>query len=220
MRNFYQNVVGVRLREVLDSMARRSPTERLSLAGEIDVARAAATSALEMFEEVCVENPRDEAGDPRYGVREQAVALAVLRQSMDHVRDMVTACARVGALADGVFSAEQVDYVVRQVGRAVDRVIAPADPGLAERFREEIDAIDVPAPDSSNDPERFARQIRASLAAIEATVPGFSGSARVAIPESRRIGDGGRGRNGRRNVRGGEAGDGEDLGGVDDEGGG
>ena len=116
--------------EKLAQLTRQPLETQVSLYEELAIARLAASKALALAQPVLLGEITDQ--------RLVAMSIAVLREAMNHVRDMVMAAARIEKDADDKFSLKVLALFVAQITKAVHDELGD-DVALCERITRAID---------------------------------------------------------------------------------
>lgn len=151
MAGRYTRGVSTTLKQRLEELSAESVQERVSLAEEIDVARLLAERAVKIYDAVVL--AEDSTASPEI----KANASSVVQSSLDAVAKLVEKFARVDALMKDKIPAHQIDFILLQVGQALDKGLDRlktfgVDPNLIEGIKkdihQEIENIQVPRDES------------------------------------------------------------------------
>ncbi len=123
----YHKYIGQTLKSKIDSFLNAPQGEQLALYEELAVARTTALESLQLFDIAMG------SGDDKT----RAMAIGLVRQSMDHVREMCLAASRIEKDAEDKVSSRSISLFIAQIVRAIYRVCP--DKTLAQRIESEID---------------------------------------------------------------------------------
>lgn len=139
--NFYARRAGPTLQKLLEELRVSSPEDRHSLAGEIDIARAACLEAVDVFNKVCIES-----GDQKGKISDMAkdLSIQILQRSLNNVAELVSKAAKVHSIQSQVFDREVVGHVIEQLTHIIEKKVAVVSPRLADEIIEAIQNIKVP----------------------------------------------------------------------------
>lgn len=158
---WYSRRAGPILRERLEELRSANPSERHSLADEVDLARLIAERNVQIYEAAVLEGKgSDEL---------KAEASAALRAALNHVSEIVSKAAKVHAVSNSVIELEHIDYIVVQMTRAIEEEIAEVDRALADRLIARLGSIKLPEGKESG-AEDTAQAVRAALREIEGSM--------------------------------------------------
>ena len=112
----YTKRASIPLKALLDEVAKKSPSERMSLADEIDVARIICDRAIKTFDKVFFnEDPNKEISD-----KSKLGTMRLVQDSLEHVSRLVAQHAKVLALSDATLNTEQCGYMIDQIVKILD----------------------------------------------------------------------------------------------------
>lgn len=136
MASFFSRHAGETLKKRLAEIA-GAEQERLALNEEVDIARLMALESMQMWEAA--------QKSDNSATRGQAVAL--VRQSIDHITETVKRAATVRQLVGDSMSAEDVGYVVAQVQKILDAELGSTDAGreVLKRVTKQLEEVRLPA---------------------------------------------------------------------------
>ena len=155
---WYSRRAGPILKDRLEEMRQANPSERHSLADEVDLARLIAERNVQIYEAAVLEGKGSE--------ELKAEASTALRSALNHVSDLVSKAAKVHAVSNSVIELEHIDYIVQQMTRAIEEEIAEQDRVLADRLIERLGKIKLPE-GKEKGAEDTAQAVRAALRGIE-----------------------------------------------------
>lgn len=125
----YAKFLGPTLRSAIEELASDPHFDQVNLYDEIAVSRIAASKALKLAEPVLT-------GEAEVKESVKVLALDCVREAMNHVRDMVTAAAKIERDANAKVSLRVVDLIIVQIIKAVYEVCP--DKELAKKIAEHI----------------------------------------------------------------------------------
>lgn len=156
--SFYSRRAGPTLKARLEELREANPSERHSLADEVDLARLIAERNVQIYEAAVLENKgSDEL---------KAEASACLRAALNHVSDLVSKAAKVHAVSNSVIELEHIDYIIAQMTRAIEEEVAEYDRVLADRLIDRLGKIKLPE-GRATEAEDTAHAVREALKNIE-----------------------------------------------------
>lgn len=112
------------------------------LDGEVDLARVMAVRALQIYDRVCIQDPKE--GEKTPSDQLKAMAVEGMRGALEFVTSIVERRAKVSAITGRFIPVEQIGFMVQQVMDAIEKVVAPVDPVLARQVCAEIEQIKLP----------------------------------------------------------------------------
>lgn len=164
---YYSAGAGTALKTRLEELRALDPSRRHSLAEEVDLARIACEKSVRMFEAACM-------GEQKASPEAQAASLALLRQSLDHVAELVAKAARARRDSLETVDVEQLDYIVDQVIVILNDEVE--DHAILDRCKERFKKIKIPERKGTGGVDRaqVARMFRDAATAIDESVQGSS----------------------------------------------
>lgn len=142
MKRYFSRHLGQALSDKIVELAESPFPDQVELFEELAVARVMAVEALKLAEPVL-----NGASDVKESTR--ALAFECLRDTMNHVKDMVTAVSKVDALSRGKVSLQTVNLIVLQVVKIIHDE-CEGDEDLGKRIEKKIMA-EVRLPADEND---------------------------------------------------------------------
>lgn len=119
VKQFYTKRAGPRLKKILEEISDDSggnPESAMSLAGEIEMARATSIHAMQLFD-AAFDESKTKNLDPAKVSDVQHAATAIMREALSFVAGIVEKSAKVRALSDTVVDVERIGFVVAQLVR-------------------------------------------------------------------------------------------------------
>jgi len=135
----YRKNAGPKLKKVLEELAEESSDDRIQLDDEIDLARAASTRAMRLWEMACI----DKAADTSDKVK--VMATASLRTAVGHVAALCSQQAKITAASQATMDVEGAGWLVVQVTKAINDELREDYPSLADRLVKRLDSIQLPS---------------------------------------------------------------------------
>lgn len=111
----YSKRASAKLKQKLEELQELTADERIDLSEEIDVARVLAERAINMYDEMVIQ----EKGD----ARSKASAAMVLKDALRHVSELVAQHARVQAIAADKVSVHNLKWIADQVCKIIKEEI-------------------------------------------------------------------------------------------------
>jgi hypothetical protein len=167
VRGYYSRGAGVALKERLAELAGDEPARRHSLAEEVDLARIGCEKAVRLFEAACM-------GEEKASPDAQAAALALLRQSLDHVAELVAKASKARRDSLETVDLEQLDYMVDQVVMILEEEVRPLGDAVVDRCTARLKSVKIPERRGAQgvDKAAIARMFRDAAGAIDESVTG------------------------------------------------
>lgn len=137
MSKRFTKYLGLTLKAKIEELTSESHHDQINLYDEIAIARLAAVQALKLAEPVL---------NGTVDVKPEVTMLALdcLRESMNHIRDIVIAAAKIEAAAGGKVSLRVIDLIVIQVIKAIHDVCPNVE--LADKIEKQIrDTVRLPS---------------------------------------------------------------------------
>lgn len=136
MGQHYSRHAGAKLKTILQQLQEDRPDERLSLEDEVDLARATTLRSIKLWE-AAEESDNDEA---------RGLATALVRDSINHVSNVVKNAAQVSALTKQTIKVGDVGYVIAQVTRILEDELGGSDAGklVLDRITKRFDELRLP----------------------------------------------------------------------------
>lgn len=122
-----------KLKDVLEELA-ANPDERMSLSGEIDVARSMALKAFDLLNAATngKSKKKKEEGAEGNGVTEKSktAAMRLMQQSLKDLSSLIDKQAKVTALLDRTLDVEQIGFIREQIIQILENRIEQEHPEL------------------------------------------------------------------------------------------
>jgi len=145
LSNYYSKYAGKKLAEFLEEASKQNDDDRLRLADEIDIARMNTARALQIFDQVVIqENFVDHAGNAvelsqEKKLKFKSMASDAVKQGLDQVSSLVQAMAKVEALKADKISVNNIKWFADRIMRLIEDNIK--DQELAKNICEKISEI-------------------------------------------------------------------------------
>jgi len=132
--------LGPTLKRKIEELTSEPHHDQINLYDEVAIARLSAVQALKLAEPIL-------NGEVDVKPEVAALAMECLRDAMDHVKDVVTAAAKIEANAGGKVSLRVIDLIVVQIVAAIHEVCA--DDELADKIALHIrETVHIPNEDT------------------------------------------------------------------------
>jgi hypothetical protein len=167
VRGYYSKGAGIALKERLAELRADEPARRHSLAEEVDLARIGCDKAVRLFEAACM-------GAEKASPDAQAAALSLLRQSLDHVAELVVKASKARRDSLETVDLEQLDYIVDQVVIILEEEVRPLGDDVVDRCTARLKSVKIPERRGAQgvDKAAIARMFRDAAGAIDESVQG------------------------------------------------
>lgn len=142
MPGFYSKYMGPKLAQRVREILSRPSSEQVSLYQELALARTNVAETLKLYEVLL--DPEQSA---KLTVDTRVAIMSAMREAMDQVREMVTACAKIEKDAQDKVSMPVVNLVVQQIIIAVNEVCGTENLAIAEALAKKIEDIRLPVQD-------------------------------------------------------------------------
>jgi ribosomal protein RSM22 (predicted rRNA methylase) len=145
-RDYYSQLAGPKLKEVIERLSKDTVDEQMSLAAEVDAQRLLSLEAFKLWDAAINSDVDEEL--------KQAAAIN-LRAMLNAVADTVQTASRVYATCEASMSTQAVNYVVEQVKAIIERTIRPDNNALADAVLKKLGDVRMPQADALPPDERF-----------------------------------------------------------------
>lgn len=144
---YYTRHASQKLKDKIDA-ASAAPSELVSLAEEIAIARVLAERAVRLFDVVVIDPPIDaETNKPKvFQPKQIALATASVSETLQHVASLVEKHARITALVQDKIPVGQVAYIATAMARIVAEEVG--DEAVVRRIMGQFEQIKLPDPDT------------------------------------------------------------------------
>ena len=134
-KNLYVRGATKALQDIIENLSDESK-EEIGLSNEIDVARVLVERSLKAFD-LTHYGEKEFDDELKIKIREN------LRESLTHVSNLIGQHAKIRALSEGQFSAEQVNQVVVQMTRILERYLMPDQKKVFDAVVAELEGLRV-----------------------------------------------------------------------------
>ena len=121
LKGFYTRRAGPVLREKIEELEATALNEKLSLEGEVDMARILAERAIALFERACI----DPDGVAKSSQETKAMAISAARSALTHVSNLVAEASKTRLINNEVLDTRGVDFVIAQVLEILEKMVRP-----------------------------------------------------------------------------------------------
>lgn len=141
LASIYTRRATVNFQTLLDELEKAPPEERLRLASEIDVTRAACERAVLLFSRACFpDSPEKDTAS----VETKLAVQKMLHESMEYLSKLVERYTKIMAISEASISIEHLAMFREQMARAIIGALMPEHEDLVEKVLAAMKAVRLP----------------------------------------------------------------------------